>query len=174
VTPTDSIFIQEGFMRAEILYELTESDITAIQVRHRWSQVMTTRFLKLLGWLHESRRTTGHWNDLLKETITSRVLTPPAGSPTAAGNRSFGDFSAASGGDSNKTKDIKIDYKSLTKLKNDRKFCSFYTEFQTRMRGARLVVTILLLQLAPTQLSPSTSIIATLLCRRCPTVAKLQ
>jgi hypothetical protein len=63
---------------------------------------MTTRFLKLLGWLHESQQTTGHWNDLLKETITNRVLTLPAGSLTAAGNRSFGDFSSASGGDSNK------------------------------------------------------------------------
>jgi hypothetical protein len=136
--PLSVSFIEEGFMRAEILYELTESDITICKSTHRWSQVTTTRFLKLLGWLHESRRTTGHWNDLLKETITSRVLTPSAGSPTAAGNRSFGDFSSASGGDSNKTKDIKIDYKSLTELKNDRKFCSFYIEFQTRMRGARL------------------------------------
>jgi hypothetical protein len=93
--PLSVSFIEEGFMRAEILYELTESDIAICKSTHRWSQVTTTRFLKLLGWLHESRRTTGHWNDLLKETITSRVLTPSAGSPTAAGNRSFGDFSAA-------------------------------------------------------------------------------
>ena len=138
--PTAVCFEREQLNTAENVAEISEQEIIRMHSQYGWSQIMMSRMIKLNSWIHESRRTTAQWNDLRKETISARPLpVDPAGSPTAAGNRSFGGLSSVAGDDaSKKMKDIKIDLKTVVKLKNDRKFCAFYRDFKTRMFSEHL------------------------------------
>ena len=132
-------FRNEELETAEMVAELSDQAITELKAQHNWTIVMTHRMRKLLGWMQESRRTTAAWADVQKEMITTRQLAVTlAGSPTAAHNRSFGDLTAGSNDESNKTRDIKLDLKTMVELKNDRKFNSWYRAFKNRMTSERL------------------------------------
>src|SRR6476620_4890192 len=94
--------------------------------------------------MNKAHQTTQSWNDLLKETITTRPLPDQALAAIAASasgsprNRSFGDISAIGYSGDGKPKDIKLNLKTMVELKNDRKFCSWYRAFKGRLKSDRL------------------------------------
>ena len=131
-------FISEELDSAEGLKELHEEALPTMAATYQWSQIMIYKMRKLLDWMRESRRTTAQWADLTKEQITSRPLPASATTPTGTGtaNRSF--FGDASVTVEAKRQDIKLDLKTMTELKNDRKYCAFMREFKQRLRSDRL------------------------------------
>src|SRR6478672_9930751 len=100
INPTAMAFCEQEIETAEAMGELQEANVQEIVEQYHWSSIRTSRLLKLLDWMAEARRTTQSWNDLLKETITTRPMPDQALAAIAASaggsprNQSFGDISA--------------------------------------------------------------------------------
>src|SRR6476620_9235916 len=122
-------FTSEDLTTAEDLAEFSYENLRLFKETYHWSLNKMTRLRKLLDWVHEARHTTAHWQDLQKEHITGRALASDSSTSPSAGNRTF-DFSNVSDAVP-KTRDIKLDLKTMQELKDDRTFCSYFGALKT-------------------------------------------